>query len=48
MMKPAVHIMVGSKEMHDNMEKALMMMLRQCENAPIQGRFTDLLKKNAV
>jgi hypothetical protein len=23
MMKPAVHIMVGSKEMHDNMEKAL-------------------------
>jgi hypothetical protein len=21
MMKPAVHIMVGSKEMHDNMEK---------------------------
>jgi hypothetical protein len=26
MMKPAVHIMVGSKEMHDNMEKHLLML----------------------
>jgi hypothetical protein len=41
MMKPAVHIMVGSKEMHDNMEKALIDAVEHVKNAPIQGRFTD-------
>jgi hypothetical protein len=39
MMKPAVHIMVGSKEMHDNMEKALIDAVEHVKNAPIQGRF---------
>jgi hypothetical protein len=34
MIKPAVHIMVGSKEMHDNMEKALT--VDHVKNAPIQ------------
>jgi hypothetical protein len=41
MMKPAVHIMVGSKEMHDNMEKALID-AEHVKNAPIQGRFADV------
>jgi hypothetical protein len=36
-MKPAVHIMVGSKEMHDNMEKALNDVVEHVKNAPIQG-----------
>jgi hypothetical protein len=45
MMKPAVHIMVGSKEMHDNMEKALIDAVEHVKNAPIQGRFTDALKR---
>jgi hypothetical protein len=43
MMKPAVHIMVGSKEMHD-MEKALIDAVEHVKNA-IQGRFTDALKR---
>jgi hypothetical protein len=43
MMKPAVHIMVGSKE-HDNMEKALID-VEHVKNAPIQGRFTDAFEK---
>jgi hypothetical protein len=38
--------MVGSKEMHDNMEKNLLMLY--VKNAPIQGRFTDAFEKNAV
>jgi hypothetical protein len=42
-MKPAVHIMVGSKEMH-NMEKALIDAVEHVKNA-IQGRFTDALKR---
>jgi hypothetical protein len=45
MMKPAVHIMVGSKEMHDNMEKALIDAVEHVKNAPIQGRFTDAFEK---
>jgi hypothetical protein len=39
--------MVSSKEMHDNMEKHLLMP-EHVKNAPIQGRFTDASKKNAV
>jgi hypothetical protein len=42
MMKPAVHIMVGSKEMHDNMEKALI--AEHVKNAP-KGRLQTLLKR---
>jgi hypothetical protein len=48
MMKPAVHIMVGSKEMHDNMEKALMMMLRHVRMHLFKEDLQTLLKKNAV
>jgi hypothetical protein len=41
MIKPAIHIMVGSKEMHDNMEKALSDAVDDVKNAPIQGRFAE-------
>jgi hypothetical protein len=44
-MKPAVHIMVGSKEMHDNMEKALIDAVEHVKNAPIQGKIYEPLKR---
>jgi hypothetical protein len=36
---------VGSKEMHDNMEKALIDAVEHVKNAPIQGRLQTLLKR---
>jgi hypothetical protein len=38
---------VGSKEMHDNMEKALIDAVEHVKNA-IQGRFTDALKERGM
>jgi hypothetical protein len=45
MIRPAVHIMVGSKEMHDNMEKALSDAVDHVKNAPIQGRFAEAFER---
>jgi hypothetical protein len=45
--EPAVHIMVGSKEMHDNMEKALIDAVEH-EMHTIQGRFTDAFEKRGM
>jgi hypothetical protein len=47
-MKPAVHIMVGSKEMHDNMEKALIDAVEHVKMHLFKEDLQTLLKKRTV
>lgn len=39
---PAAHIMIGSKEMHDNIKRAFSEYDDLSKNGPIQGRFEDI------
>jgi hypothetical protein len=48
MMKPAVHIMVGSKEMHDNMEKALIDAVEHVKKCTYSRKIYRRFEKNAV